>query len=523
MKAVMRGSMMAMTLAGVLALGACAPSGLVLRLVPHAPDSAALAHSTANLPSGAWPAPDWIKGLGDPQLTALVEQALHDNPGVQVAEARIRVAQSQLQQYASTGGVNATFGGSFDKTHLPESNGIAEVQTAGRTLPVELSTSPALSSSSLYTGLSYDLDLWGKRRTVTDSLLSQRDAARLDAEEARLTLSVALASLYSQLDTSYKLQDILEAKRAASEQIDAVLRERMARGLDNAYDASDAALKREKLEQMITLNETSRELVELQIGSLTGQGPEAGLKLGRPHLAELPAQGVPPNLPVDLIGRRPDILAARLRVEAAYDDVEGARKEFYPDINLSAVGGLFALTPGGLWTHKALGGSIGPAFSLPIFSRGRLKANLAGKAAGADVTIGLYNSTLDAALTQVAQQLTTLRTVDRLITDQRTAVQEAQHMVSILDERHRRGIVMEKDVNTARLTWFDEQTQLINLSATQRMLRVSLIGALGGGFDAHTMQDGGPPLKPSTLKPTVFLFSSQSRLTDSVPTDVRSK
>lgn len=509
MKAVVRGSTMALALAGVLALGACAPSGFALKLVPHAPDSTTLAHSTADLPAGAWPAPDWIKGFGDPQLTALVEQALRDNPSVQVAQARIRVAQSQLQQYSSTGGVNATAGGSFDKTHLPQSNGIAEVQTAGQTLPIELSSSPALSSSSLYLGLSYDLDLWGKRRAVTDSLLSQRDAARLDAEEARLTLSVALASLYSQLDASYKLQDILEAKRTASDQIDAVLRERVARGIDNAYDASDAALKREKLEQMITLNETSRELVELQIGSLTGQGPEAGLKLGRPHLADLPAQGVPPSLPVDLIGRRPDIMAARLRVESAYDDVAGARKEFYPDINLTAVGGLFALSPGGLWTHNALGGSIGPAVSLPIFSRDRLKANLAGKVAGADVTIGLYNSTVDAALTQVAQQLTTLRTVDRLIADQRDAVQQAQHMVSILDERHQRGIGMEKDVNTARLTWFDEQTQLVNLSTAQRSLRVSLIGALGGGFDAHKMQDGGPQLKPS-----IFQFSSQTRLTD---------
>ncbi|EGC99989.1 RND efflux system outer membrane lipoprotein, partial [Burkholderia sp. TJI49] len=83
---------------------------------------------------------------------------------------------------------------------------------------------------------------------------------------------------------------------------------------------------------------------------------------------------LPARLPAELLGRRPDIVAARLRVEAAFANADSTRAQFYPDVNLVALGGVFALTPASLFSRDALAGSVGPAISLPVFDRGRLKA-----------------------------------------------------------------------------------------------------------------------------------------------------
>ncbi|KGV66143.1 efflux transporter, outer membrane factor lipo, NodT family domain protein [Burkholderia pseudomallei MSHR3964] len=102
-----------------------------------------------------------------------------------------------------------------------------------------------------------------------------------------LTLSVAIVTLYGELDRAYALRELLQQKRRASEQVEAVLRERAARGIDNGYDADDAALKRGKLLEQIALTDEQIQLQRLQLGVLSGRGPERGLSLARPKLAPL--------------------------------------------------------------------------------------------------------------------------------------------------------------------------------------------------------------------------------------------
>ncbi|WP_175705111.1 TolC family protein, partial [Burkholderia ambifaria] len=141
---------------------------------------------------------------------------------------------------------------------------------------------PGISSSSLYAGFNYQIDLWGRNAAATRGLLSNRDAARVDAEQARLTLAVALVTLYCQLDQAYAQRDLLQEKRRASDQIDAVLRERAARGIDNAYDANDAAIKRGRLIKQLAQVDEQIQLAQVQIGVMTGKGPERGLASTRP-------------------------------------------------------------------------------------------------------------------------------------------------------------------------------------------------------------------------------------------------
>ncbi|NHV31600.1 efflux transporter outer membrane subunit [Burkholderia sp. D-99] len=468
-----------------LALGGCVPTGFLPSLSLRAPADDALVHTAGPGVNGAWPAPDWVKQLQDPQLDALVAEASQNNPDLQVAQARLRIAQAQLQQFDSLTGLTGTAGATVSRSRMPKpGDDVANVSVGGYRVPVEIFGDPNVSPSSVFVGLNYQLDLWGKNRAATKSLMSLREAARVEAEQVRLTLAVAIVTVYCQLDQAYATQDLLQQKLQVSQRVTTVLRERTARGLDNAYDASDASIKRSKLLAQIALNEEQIKLAQLQLGVLSGRGPERGLALQRPRVGAFAGGALPARLPAGLLGRRPDVVAARLRVEAAFANADSTRAQFYPDVNLVALGGVFALTPASLFSRDALAGSVGPAISLPIFDRGRLKAKLGADVAQADVAIGLYNKTVDDALGQVAQFVTSLQTSQTLVAQQQDAVAAAQKIVQIATDRHRRGVLMQKDVDVADLTLIDERAQMIALLGRQRTLRVGLIGALGGGFDA---------------------------------------
>lgn len=502
---------LAATLLLVLMLAGCVDdAGLHANLKPLMPAADALSKTVGAQTNGTWPTPEWVQRYRDPQLDELVGEALQQNPDMQIAKARIGVAQSQLEQFASLTGLTGTAGATVSKARLPQPPNVANVSVAGETIPVQLFSDPTESPSALFAGLSYQFDLWGKNAAMTRGLLSGRDAARVDAEQARLSLTVAIVTLYFELDRAYAMQDNLHEKQHASDYVNDVLRERFARGLDNAYDAADAVLKQNRLVAQMELNDEQIKLTQLQLGVLTGRGAERGLTIRRPQLADLAdldATGLPARLPVDLLGRRPDIVAARLRAEAAVANVDTTRAQFYPDVNLVAFAGLTALTPASLFTHEALTGSVGPAVSLPIFDRSRLRAKLGGDYASVDVALGLYNKTIEQALGEVAQRLTSLRTVDKLTQQQAQAVDAATRIVAIADQRHQRGLVMQKDVMLADLTLLDERAEQVELETQRRVLQVELVAALGGGFDEQKI--AGPPISHFQAA-----FPSHGRITD---------
>jgi NodT family efflux transporter outer membrane factor (OMF) lipoprotein len=491
-----------------VALAGCADStGLHASVVPLTPAADALSATVGVQTNGAWPTPDWVQQFGDPQLNELVGETLQNNPDMQIAKARIGVAQSQLEQFASLVGLTGTAGTTVTKARLPQPSNVANVQVGGRTVPVQLFGDPTASPSALFAGLSYQLDLWGKNAALTRGLVSERNAARVDAEQARLSLTVALVTLYVELDRAFALQDNFREKQHASDYVNDVSRERFARGLDNAYDAADAVLKQNRLLAQMELNDERIELTQLQLGVLTGKGAERGLSIRRPQLADVDNAALPARLPVDLLGRRPDIVAARLHAEAAVANVDATRAQFYPDVNLVAFAGLTGLTPASLFTRGAMTGSVGPAISLPVFDRSRLRAKLGGDFASVDAAVSQYNKTIEVALGEVAQRLTSLRTADKLAVQQAQAVDATTRIVAIANERHQRGLVMQKDVMLADLSLLDERALQIDLQTQRRALEVALIGALGGGFDEQKL--AGPPISHFQTA-----FPSHGRITD---------
>lgn len=132
------------------------------------------------------------------------------------------------------------------------------------------------------------------------------------------------------------------------------------------------------------------------IAALLGKGPDRGLDIGKPRLPSAPAPGIPGVLPNELLGHRPDVVAARRRVDAARHVIKASKAEFYPTVNLTALAGLAGGNLSELFSGDAVIAQAGPAISLPIFDGGRLRNNLAKSDADYDLAVATYNQSLAA-------------------------------------------------------------------------------------------------------------------------------
>ncbi|MFL9932351.1 efflux transporter outer membrane subunit [Paraburkholderia sp. RL18-103-BIB-C] len=496
-------------------LTGCADHSPYQPLVMHAPGPEALAQFTKDA-DGVWPEAQWFASFHDPQLDALVEEACAGNPDIQVASARIAQAQSQLDRFTSGTGLTGGATAAAYKARMPAIDGAANVNVDGTTVPIQLFSDPWVSPGSVIVGANYELDLWGKNRALTQALVSARDAARVDAQQGRLTITTSLVTLYGRLAYEYARHDLIEAKRHEAGELDTIRRTREARGIDSSYSAQQEQIEQATIRMQLQTIDDSITQTQLQIGALTGAGPERGLSLQRPTLADTDTLSVPASLPLELLGRRPDIVAARLRVQAATAKIAATRAQFYPNINLSAGAGLASLSLGSLFSSASAFFALGPAVSLPIFELGQLRSQLHGDYAQADETIALYNKTLDSALADVARSIATMRNLTALIDEQKRIVAAREQMLAVATERQRRGLIAQADVLAQRDMKLDEQLRLLELNAQRRDADVALIRALGGGFVANqTGAAAASPVEPANQDPHESLRDNRSSITPS--------
>ncbi|HBK45566.1 MAG TPA: multidrug RND transporter, partial [Xanthomonadaceae bacterium] len=191
---------------------------------------------------------------------------------------------------------------------------------------------------------------------------------------------------------------------------------------------------------------------------------------------------LPSVLPADLLGRRPDVVAARWRVEAADKDIAAAKTRFYPSLNLTALGGAVNKDVGQLLKSESLFGIVAPALSLPIFDGGRLRADLAGKDAQYDLAVADYNEKVVQALRDVADQVNAVRSLDQRTRSQAEALATAASAHDLARQRFRAGIGSYLEVLSVEEQLLAAQQRMATLQSEQILASVKLRRALGGGF-----------------------------------------
>src|SRR6267378_3176844 len=395
-----RTALRAIALLALLILAACASThGLKPQAALTAADSLAASRALgdAGTDPAAWPSPNWWARFGDPQLDRLISEGLAGGPSLKVAAARARQASALADAAASTRSPRVDSSLSATRERFP-ARALIPPPFAGGWGTLD----------QLQATLSWDLDFWGKNRAIFEQALGQARAAAVDAQAAQLALSVDIAHAYVQLTRAYLQLDVARATVDQRERIFALTRDRNAAGIDSRLELKQA--------------EAAVPAARDQIAALIGQGPDRGLAIERPAAMVSADAVLPSRVPSQLLGRRPDIVAQRWRVEAARRGIDVAQTQFYPDVNLTAFVGFQSLGTSGFLGLGNRELAVGPALSLPLFDAGQRRANLAAADAQYDVAVEQYNQTLSDALRELVDQLSSFSSLSQQRSEQQQAL-----------------------------------------------------------------------------------------------------
>lgn len=469
-------TMLTLGVVSMLALSGCASSdGIGSHRHIAQPGDYAVERSLAGQSApGEWPGVRWADQFGDPQLGALIAEALENSPTVQQAQARVLAASALAESKGAP--------------LLPSVSAEAAVT---RSLFPEATIYPPpfggtwFTEKSAFLKLGYELDLWNKNHAALAQAVSQARAAAAAEQETRLVLATSIAASYNQLAAQYALHDILERTVDQRKSLQIITADRVKTGLDTQIERHQSQSSQADARAQLAQNEGELTLTREQLGVLLGKGPDRGLQIAPPHLTTAVATALPDQLPLNLLGRRPDIVAARWQVEASTHDIDAAKARFYPDINLSAMIGFDSLLNANPFTAAGKSIAFGPALSLPIFEGGALRAGLKGAFASYDMAVASYNQTLNEAYGDVARQITQIRSLDQQLPIRREALTSAQRAWELARERYRIGLASQLVVLNAETAMLAQQQAMISLETGRRNAQIGLIKALGGGFDAR--------------------------------------
>ncbi|MET0498579.1 MAG: efflux transporter outer membrane subunit [Steroidobacteraceae bacterium] len=414
----------------------------------------------------------WWREYGDPQFDTLVETALAQNPTLQQMTARVRSAQAQVQLANGALGPDVSVSGKEQRERFPERYIIP----------------PPYGGSSVWEGhllanLSWDLDLWGRQASLIEQARAGVSAAGLDAAGARLAMTVALSQTYLDLNRATLLADVAQESVVQRRKIVDITTRRIAAGLDTTVELREAESAVPQAELARLQSEVARELAVHRLAAITGEGASAYARMQRPTLNLQTALAIPDELPADLLGRRPDILAAKARVDATTAGRAAAKAAFYPNINISAFAGFQAIGLDNLLRTESRTYGAGPAISLPLFESSRLKSAFNAATAAEDETIANYNDAVLKAVQQVADQLSLVKSSALQLEQAQASLQAAEEAYRLAQKRYSAGLANYLSVLTTETQVLSARTTFVDIQHQQALARVSLLLATGGDFD----------------------------------------
>jgi NodT family efflux transporter outer membrane factor (OMF) lipoprotein len=402
-------------------------------------------------------------------------EALQESPSLRVAQARLRRAQA--------------FGQVADAPLLPEVGlqGAAGMQR----LSYNYLTAPANvvrgwnDVGQIALNMSWEIDFWGKYRAGLAAATSEIEARRAELAQAALILTTSLASSYAEFARLYALKDTAERAVVVRTRTQTLFSERHVHGLETKASVLEAQAKEAQAQTEVLFLDEQIALQRNRLSSLMGAGPDRGLHITRPTSVLQRPFGLPKDLAVDLIGRRPDLVAARLQAQAQANLVKRREADFYPNVNLAAIIGLQSLGLNVLGQSGSTYGAVGPALSLPIFTGGRLQGELLGARAEFDEAVATYNNTLIYALQNVADVVTSFRALSGQLVQAERGFSAAEQANQLASGRYRGGLSNYLEVLTSEDIMLATLRMVTELRARNFMLDVALVRALGGGYQSN--------------------------------------
>ena len=458
----------------IAALAGCAGDGgsRPLSTIAAAEGLAALqALRTARLSPAAWPRQDWYMRYGDSQLDAMIAEALANNPGIRVADARVRQAAAAAGVAASAQSPQLSAGARTSR----------QLFSANSTVPKPLAGNWAWSNDA-GVNLSYELDFWGRNEAGLAAAIGRLHANEVESRAARLMLAVAITQAYLRLSQTWAQLDLAEATLQQRQQVMELTARRVRAHIDSRADLKQAEMALPLQRAELAATREALALARYRLAALLGAGPDRGDAIARPRLPRSAPVALPALLPSELIARRPDLMAQRWRVEAAAQDIKLARTQFLPSFNLGALVGLQSLGFDRFLNGASRVTGASSVLSLPIFDGGRLRGNLDARDAEYDAAVEQYNLTLLEAVRDVASQLASIAALGERAARQAEALAIAQQANDLAMQRYRAGLGNYLQVLATEAQVLAQSRASIDLDTRAFDLDIGLVRALGGGY-----------------------------------------
>ena len=457
---------------------------------PQLRDDVPLAGLQAPARAG-WPASDWWRAYGDPQLDQLIAIAMQHSPDLEQARSRVVNAEQSVRLAAAQAGLNVNGNAQFERQRMSE-NGIISL------LPQNIPIALWYNQTDLGLQANYTFDWWGKKRAGIEAALDQAHAAEAQRSAAALTIQNAVADTYfgwqgDQARLALSVQLISTQEKFAH-----IAELRVAQGVDLADTAQQAKAQLAAAREMHVALQGSAEIRKVALASLLGIAP-ADLPALQPRpLPEVDSR-IPADARLDLIARRPDIAASRWQVEAALKQTEVARAQFFPDIGISAMAGLSSLDMGKLIEAGSRTFAFTPALHLPIFEGGQLKANYGVSKAQLAAAVAQYDSTVVSAARDVATEALTAQQIAARRREQSAQIVANERLLATAQARARQGVRDARESLAAAAQLLQQRDDAASLQAQAVSTDLALIKALGGGYRTagETGNAGATPLSLS--------------------------
>lgn len=420
------------------------------------------ANATLQSDGTAWPDQGWWLRYRDAQLTQLIEEGLAGSPDLAAAAARFRTAQGYAQR------AGAALAPSVDAF------GSAEVAKRGG--------HDASKFAKAGLSFSFDLDLWGKNRAALAASTSDAEAAGYELAQARLALTTGIASTYADLAQLYAQRDALQSALEIREKTLELVAQRVELGLDTRAELKQAEARVPQTRSDLAATDEAIALTRNALSALVGAGPDRGFTIARPSVASFAPSELPANASIDLIGRRPDIAAARAHVEAQASRIKEARAAFYPNISLSSLIGLSSFGLGNILSGSSHFASASPAVTLPIFHGGALSGNYKGARGQYDEAVASYDGSVVNALREVADAVTSRKMLDVQLAESTKSLADFEEAHALALQRYQGGLATYLDVLSAEEGVIGARLDVAQSQTRALELDIALVRALGGGF-----------------------------------------
>ena len=412
---------------------------------------------------------DWQLFFDDPRLQKLIEIALKNNRDLRIAALRVEQtrAQYRIQRAELYPGVQ----GDADFTRQRFSDAVTTF--GGGSI---------FTTWNLDVGASYELDLFGRIRSLKREALEKY----FSTEEARKSAQI---SLVAEVATEYLTQlRLREAKAVANQTLAAVkssydlIKQKFDVGAASELDLRTA----EGQVQTVRVNSAAflQQLAESEnaLVILVGQPLPNDLPSGIAFQKQQLLEDLPPGVPSEMLQRRPDILAVEHTLKAANADIGAARAAFFPRIILTGAGGTASAKLTDLFTGPSATWSFAPQITIPIFDVGSTRGKLAVSKIGREIEINNYEKAIQNAFREVANALATRSILDEKLKAQELLVNAEQKRFDLTTARYNQGVDSYVDVLLAQQDLYAAQQNLLAFQAARLINAITLYRSLGGGW-----------------------------------------